>query len=326
MARYYLGVDGGQSSTTALIADESGHIVGRGQAGPCNHVAAPEAEAKFKRVIGSCVREACQAAGLDAETILFAAACFGFSGGAHDKEVYTRELIRAEKYKFTHDAEIALTGAHEGAPGIVVIAGTGSMAFGRNREGKTARAGGWGYVFGDEGGAFDLVRRALRAALAAEEGWGPESLLTTLLLQATGFATVNQVMHGFYTPQWDRSRIAQLAPLLTQAAAQDDAIARQIIDEAARQLVWYVQGIHRTLFENAAVSVATIGGVFESDLLRKAFVKHVFETTQCPVIAPRVGPAEGAVLEALRLARLSEPRPRGSGRRLRRRYDGKGTG
>jgi N-acetylglucosamine kinase-like BadF-type ATPase len=299
-----LGVDGGQSSTTALIADEAGRIVGRGDAGPCNHVAAPEAAAKFKRVIRSCVGEACRKAHLDPETIVFAAACFGFSGGAHDKETYTRELIRSEKYKFSHDAGIALTGAHAGAPGMVVIAGTGSMAFGRDAGGKTARAGGWGYIYGDEGGAFDLVRRALRAALAAEEGWGRETLLNALLLQATGFETVNQVMHGFYTPQWDRSRVAQLAPLLTQAAAAGDRIAGQIIDEAAKQLAWYVQGIHRTLFERETVPVATIGGVFQSALLRDAFATHVFETTQCPVIAPRFGPADGAVLEALRLASI----------------------
>jgi N-acetylglucosamine kinase-like BadF-type ATPase len=197
MRRYYLGVDGGQSSTTALIADEAGRIVGRGQAGPCNHVAAPEAEEKFKRVIGGCVREACEDAKLDAETIVFTAACFGFSGGPHDKEIYTRALIRSEKYKFTHDAEIALTGAHEGAPGIVVIAGTGSMTFGRNAEGKTARAGGWGYVFGDEGGAFDLVRRALRAALAAEEGWGPDTLLTLYFCKQPALKLLTELCMAF---------------------------------------------------------------------------------------------------------------------------------
>jgi N-acetylglucosamine kinase len=178
------------------------------------------------------------------------------------------------------------------------------MAFGRNAGGKTARAGGWGYIYGDEGGAFDLVRRALRAALAAEEGWGPETQLNALLLEATGFETVNQVMHGFYTPQWDRSRVAQLAPLLTQAAAAGDRIAAQIIDEASKQLAWYVEGIHHTLFERETVPVATIGGVFQSALLRDAFARHVFETTQCPVIAPRFSPAEGAVLEALRLASI----------------------
>ena len=161
--RLYLGVDGGQSSTTALIGDESGRVLGTGRAGPCNHAAAGEGRRKFIAALTDSVHDAALAADLN-ESLTFAAACLGLSGGPDDKDALARELIRAEHYLITHDAHIALAGATGGGPGIITIAGTGSIAFGRNAAGQIARAGGWGYVFGDEGSGFDLVRQSLRRA------------------------------------------------------------------------------------------------------------------------------------------------------------------
>ncbi|MBV9670050.1 MAG: hypothetical protein JOZ43_03755, partial [Acidobacteriales bacterium] len=200
MSRLYLGIDGGQSSTKALIAKESGRIIGHGRAGPCNHVRTCQGRAKFFEAVSGSVNAACNQAGIDASTVTFAAVCLGFSGGPEDKEAHSRELIRSTKYKITHDAEIALSGATAGQPGIITIAGTGSMVFGRNAAKKTARAGGWGYVFGDEGGAFDLTRRALRAALQFEEGWGRPTVLRAVLLESTGARDANDLLHRFYTP------------------------------------------------------------------------------------------------------------------------------
>jgi N-acetylglucosamine kinase-like BadF-type ATPase len=305
MASFYLGIDGGQSSTTALIADETGRVIGSGRGGPCNHITGLEAREKFRRVVGDCLSRACAQASLHLETIQFASTCCGFSGGAADKEQYTRELIRSELFKITHDAEIALTGALTGKPGIVVIAGTGSIAFGRNAQGQTARAGGWGYVFGDEGGAFDLVRGALRAALQHEEGWGPPTKLHTNLLAATGEKSANELLHRFYaTP---RSEVARYAPLVTQAADADDSVALTIIDESAAGLAWYAEGVRRQLFEPVEQPPVTyVGGVFESAALLSAFSRHVGEFG-CEINAPRFGPAAGALLEAFRLAGRTMP-------------------
>ncbi len=305
--RYYLGIDGGQSSTTALIADETGQVVGSGSSGPCNHVTSSEAAVKFRSVVGECIAAACRQAAIDPAATEFAAACLGFSGGAADKESYSRELIRSARIKVTHDAEIALSGATAGEPGIIVIAGTGSIAFGRNAEGRTARAGGWGYIFGDEGGAFDLVRRALRAALRMEEGWGPETTLRTLLLEATKAANANDVLHAFYSPEYPRSRIAQLAPAVTHAAEEGDAVAVALLDEAADQLTRYAAGVYRNLFHAEIVPVAYIGGVFQSALVLDGFSKRLQQAIACPVIAPRLNPAAGAVLDAMRLDGNSRP-------------------
>ncbi len=299
-SRYYLGVDGGQSSTTGLIADETGRVLGRGKGGPCNHVSAAEGQAKFLSAVGGCLREACRQANLDSDTISFASVCLGFSGGAEDKHEYARQLIHSERYKITHDAEIALSGAAVGGAGIIAIAGTGSMVFGRNTQGETARAGGWGYIYGDEGGAFDLTRRALRAALAYEEGWGPATDLRAVLLQAAGAETANQLLHRFYGDV-PRSAIAAYAPLVTEAAQRGDAAARAILDETAAGLTCYVRGAYNRLFPSREpIPVCYIGGVFRSELLLSSFKEQIARAINCEVSLPRFSPAVGALLEALR--------------------------
>lgn len=301
MPRFYLGVDGGQSSTTALISTETGCIVGRGKGGPCNHVRTSEGQAKFLRAVGGCVEGACREAGLDTSAIIFQSACLGFSGGAEDKEAYSRELIRSSSYKITHDADIALSGATAGQPGIIIIAGTGSMGFGRNAAGKTCRAGGWGYVFGDEGGGFDLTRRALRAALRYEEGWGPSTTLRAILLEAAGAQDANDLLHRFYTAEYSRTGIASFAPLVTRAAEAGDAAAREILNSAAEKLSSFVEAVYRQLFQAGdRVRVAYAGGVFQSSLLLARLQEHVRESIGCEVSRPSFGPAAGAVLEALR--------------------------
>ena len=302
MSRLYLGIDGGQTSTAALIANESGQVIGYGAGGPCNHVSAEEGRAKFRSAVGNCIGAACRQAGLDSAAVSFASVCLGFSGGAADKDAYARELIRSERYKITHDAEIALSGATGGGPGIIIIAGTGSMAFGRNARGETSRAGGWGYVFGDEGGAFDLVRRALRVALSYEEGWGGPTLLRGLLLERTGAANINALLHAFYGGDYTRPVFASFAPLLTEAAQAGDEIARDLIKAAAIELVRYTEGVYRTLFRDGEPApVACIGGVFRSAPLRSFYEAILRQQTPYAIpTPPKFDPVAGAVLDALR--------------------------
>ncbi len=214
---------------------------------------------------------------------------------------YCRELIRSNLLKVTHDAEIALIGATEGEPGIIVIAGTGSIAFGRNAEGRTARAGGWGYIFGDEGGAFDIARHALRAALRFEEGWGPATSLFEKLLEKTHTQTANQLLHRWYAEN-RRHAVAELAPLVTIAEEEGDQIAREILAKTAAALSWYAEGVYRGLFRaNETIPVAYIGGVFKSAPIRAAFAEQIRTKIGCSVIPPRLSPAAGALLEALRM-------------------------
>jgi len=289
--RLFLGVDGGQSSTVALIGDESGHVVGIGRGAACRHEGA--------------IREAVNAAG--AAGRWFEAACFGLSGGASGREPILRELVKAERYIVTHDAAIALTGALAGEPGIIAIAGTGSMAFGRSAVGRSARAGGWGYAFGDEGGAFDLVRQALRAALRREEGWGPPTALGELLLEACGAKDANDLMHRFYTGEWPRESIAALAPLVDQAAAGGDGVALEILKGAAQALAIIVGVVREHLYEQREPAVVSYaGGVFRSAVVLERFRMLVEledgNRVQAARFGTHYGPAAGALIEAYRAA------------------------
>jgi len=300
MPDYYLGVDGGQSSTTALIGDESGRAVGRGTAGPCNHVGAAEGRHKFTAALTASLAEARSQAGI-AEDTEFRAACLGFSGGPADKEALVREMVPARELSLSHDAMIALAGATAGKPGVIVIAGTGSIAFGRNALGRTARAGGWGYIFGDEGGAFDIVRQALRLALQYEEGWGAETALHGALLEAAGTKTANELMHLFYTDDYPRDRIAAMAGVVSRTAKDGDVMALDVLRAAGHELAGLAAAVRTHLFapgEDALISFA--GGVFEDPEVRAKFSSLAEMTEGARCMEPEYGPADGALLEAFR--------------------------
>jgi N-acetylglucosamine kinase-like BadF-type ATPase len=301
--KLFLGVDGGQSGTTAVIGDETGRVLGTGEAGPCNHAAAAEGRAKLERAVTGSLAGACAQAGLDPATVSFEAACFGMSGGPEDKQAILASILRTNRLVVTTDAVTALAGATAEGQGIIVIAGTGSISFGRNAEGRSARAGGWGYIFGDEGGAFDIARQALRAILRMDEGWGPATGLRQRLLEATGSHNANEMLHRFYTPDWPRSRVATLAPLVDAAAAEGDPVAAHVLNHAAQELAMLAASVRGQLWKaDDPVELAYIGGVFQSGILLERFrmLVEMDGATRCG--PPLFGPAEGALREARRAA------------------------
>jgi N-acetylglucosamine kinase-like BadF-type ATPase len=303
VTQYFLGVDGGQSKTTAIIGNESGHVLGSGTAGPCNHVRTGEGREKFVQAISGCLAAACRRANLEPSQLRFAAACLGFSGGPEDKRALVEEIVPAEVVLVTTDAWIALTGATGGKPGIITLAGTGSIALGRDASGKTARAGGWGYIFGDEGGAFDIVRQALRAWLRFEEGWGPPTSLRRKLMEATGASTANQLLHAFYTDDFPRDRVAGYATLVDEAVMEGDTVAKQVITSAAQHLATITSAVREQLFgAGELVLVSYAGGAFRNTLLGDLFRAQVEMDVDCRCAPPLHKPALGALIEAWRAA------------------------
>ncbi|MFN0101219.1 MAG: BadF/BadG/BcrA/BcrD ATPase family protein [Bryobacteraceae bacterium] len=304
----FLGVDGGQSSTTTLIADETGRVLGRGADGPCNHVqSSMEGREKFIRVIGGCVRAAAIAAGLREASPMFRAACLGFSGGPADKQEILREILRVEELLVTTDAAIALAGACGGGAGLITIAGTGHISMGRGRDGRLARAGGWGYIFGDEGGGFWIACEAVRAAMRVHENWGTSTALHARLLAATGFNDANDMMHAMYTAEWPRKRVAALARLVNEEAENGDWEARDILVRGAAELMKISAIVRENLFpEDAVARLSPIGSVWKSRLLRENFVELWTRANPLNVFAPpAMGPAAGALFEAFRIGGIS---------------------
>lgn len=301
----FLGIDGGQSSTTALIGDENGHVLGSGRGGPCNHVKGPGGNARFMDAITASVEAACAQAGLDVTEARFERVFGGFSGGPADKAALLESILNAAAMDINTDAFIALSGALAGGPGIITIAGTGSISYGRSPKGQMARAGGWGYIFGDEGGGFDLSRQALRAVLRHEEGWGPPTMLRDILLAETGATDANDLLHRFYTKDYARPVIASYSVLVDQAAIHGDPVARGIMLNAAQQLATTTSAVRGQVFESEeAVQVAYVGGVFRSEMLLDRFRMLIELEGANQVIAPRYGPAAGALIEAYAAAGL----------------------
>ncbi|HXP87012.1 MAG TPA: BadF/BadG/BcrA/BcrD ATPase family protein [Bryobacteraceae bacterium] len=299
---YFLGVDGGQTGTRALIADETGRVIGSGRGGPASPADGETGRRRFTTAIEASVSAAQAAAGMGSGTV-FAAACMGFSGGPDNKDELARKLVPAQKYAITHDAWIALNGATRGGPGIVAIAGTGSLAFGKNASGVTARAGGWGFAFGDEGSAFDLTRQAMRAALRQEEGWGPPTALRAALLEATSARNMNDLLHRFYTDEFPRARVAALAELVEATALRGDAVAQELLGAAAQSVAVLTGAVRQQLFgEKEPVDVRYSGGVFRCRSILARFQMLVEIDSRTSVSAPAYSAAAGALLEAFRIS------------------------
>ena len=274
-SRVFLGVDGGQSSTRAAIGDAEGRVLGRAEGGPCVHPTSYEAKATFASTMESLLRAALASAGLSRAT-KFEGACFGLSGAFEAAHAIVAGLTRCAAIRHVTDADAAIEGAAAGGPGVVVIAGTGSMALARDARSNAARCGGWGYVFGDDGSAFDIVRRALRKSLAGEEGWGERTVLGDIFLDATGSKTVNDAMHGLYFPEWTRNRIAGLAVEVDRVACQGDLCAQAIMEQAGDTLGSLAAHAVRGLPTGArSMTAFPLGGVFKSCRVLDAFAARI---------------------------------------------------
>jgi N-acetylglucosamine kinase-like BadF-type ATPase len=300
--RYFLGVDGGQSSTRALIGDGAGRVLGEGSGGQSNHVGGAQGRARLIQAVTDALQGACTEAGLSPANVEFAAACLGFTGGADGKEPILRQIFRCRRLLITDDSTIALAGAHAAEPGIVTIAGTGSVALGRNASGRFARTGGWGYAFGDDGGAWGIVREALRASLRFQEEWGPSTALHDLFLRETGDSDIHVLRRRFYTEEYPRPRVAAFSKIVDEAAEGGDAVAAEILQGAAQDLLTITGVVRRLLFaQSEMVNVAYVGGVFRSKAVLQHFRWGLESDPHTRLVEPRYGPGMGALLEARRL-------------------------
>ncbi len=304
--RYLVGIDGGQSSTTAVVVDEKGIVRGRGGAGPADHVDEPPGSRKFADACATAVARALEAAGLPRDT-RFAAVHAGLSG--YD-ERFDGELpaFAAESVRVEHDAPVALAGAVQTLPAVVVIAGTGSVAYGKDAEGRSVRTGGWGYLFGDAGSAFAVARDALAHAMA-EHDRGARSPLGDAALAYFDRKHLRAFATAALLGRIPRGQVASFARVVHDAARLGDRAAAAIVDGAAGALAELAAvTLARLELTAQAVPVAFAGGAFAND----AFFARTRErlaavAPQAQAVTPRYEPAIGAALLAFADARLPVP-------------------
>ncbi len=238
-----LGVDGGGTHTRAAVADPDGRVLGRGEAGTAN--AATAGAQSAGRAIALAVSAACATAGVAPSDV--GAACFGLAGlDRPDDEPPFQRMVASlglgGRRILVNDAVIAWAGATGGRPGIAVVAGTGSVAYGRNATGGEHRAGGWGAPIGDEGSAYWIACEAIRVVLAGVDRRQPPTTLARPLTAAAGFAEPADLCllaraDGRVGGRPVEAAIAALAPVVSQAAADGQPDAEVIVRAAARHLV-----------------------------------------------------------------------------------------
>lgn len=273
--RLFLGIDGGQSHTEALVADENGNILGTGFGGALDHGNLPEGRELLKNAINDSVNEALLKAGFSRiENTKFVAAHCGLTGGADYKEEIVRELIDAENLVVTHDAMTALFGATGGKAGIVVIAGTGSMVFGINEREKTARAGGLGYMFSDEGSGFWLALEIIKLAIKEQDGLFQDFGLQNSVLDFFRVSEIRQMTNDFYNGKISRDKIASFAKTISDKAENGDMICANQIVVGVSHLLESVVAVAKNLgFGDKAFIVSTIGGMFLSKIFKRNFTE-----------------------------------------------------
>jgi N-acetylglucosamine kinase-like BadF-type ATPase len=298
-----LGIDGGQSTTTAAVCDVEGRLLGVGRAGPSNHIAEPGGAARARRAVRACLAEAARAAGL--RPVSFAAAFLGMTGGAEATWQAVRRCVPTDSFRLDNDRVTALACVTLGKPGVAVIAGTGTIAYGENARGRSAAVSGWGWLLGDEGSGFWIARQAINAATRAWDGRTETTGLTEKLLAAAGVEDLWQLHRLVYSERLSRAEMAALAAVVPTAAEEGDAAAGRILREAGGELGLAAVTVARQLRMAAGrVTVGMVGGVFHgSPQVRRAFRQAVLRgVPKAGFAAPRLTPVMGSVLLALKLA------------------------
>ncbi|MDB5312554.1 MAG: hypothetical protein JWO38_6756 [Gemmataceae bacterium] len=301
-----IGIDGGGTHTVALVAEAaSGAVLGRGTSGPSNiqavgvEVAIRELDAAVGRAFG--------AATLARSKV--AAACLGLAGvdlaeGLDVIRGWADTVSLAGKVSVANDATLLFAAGTPEGWGLAVIAGTGSIAFTLDRNGKDGRAGGWGYLLGDEGSAFMVALSGLRAACRAADKAGPPTGLVDAFLAQLGTTDPRDFIPAVYRGVWDRAAIAALAPVVLGAAEAGDAVAHKLVVQQVTELgKTAVTAVDANKLPRLGLPVALAGGlVVKSEFYRRLFLESLTGFGVHPGSVRAVeDPAVGAVVMARKL-------------------------
>lgn len=298
--KHVLGIDAGGTKTVGLLADEQGHVVAEARAGGAN--LQTNGELEVEKVFHEIIEQLSSQQRIDAVGL-------GIAGVDRPRdEAVVRGILRRLGHKQTarvvNDAVIALVAGAPERFGIVILAGTGSIAYGLDRDGRSARAGGYGYLLADEGSGYWLGQQALRAAVKACDGRGPDTELAPRIFRSLGIDSVAELLPLVYEKEMPKYKIAALAPLVEQARAAGDAVAARIIEGAAAELALGARSVARQLGLGAeAFPVVLAGGVFRACPTLPVLLEARLELPQALLRRLEVEPALGAVALALDLLR-----------------------
>lgn len=307
-----LGIDGGGTKTVCVLMNDTGQVLGRGEAGASNYQSVGK-QAAFCS-IESAITEAIASLG----TVQVEAICLGLAGVGRPTDIqvvqtFVQQLqstpslgviwaLQPSNVVICNDAMIALVGGLGHAVGIVAIAGTGSIVLGRNAKGCMKRVGGWGYILGDSGSAYHIATSGLRAAMRAYDGCEAATSLQERFREYLNLSSLEDIVKVIYQQGWSVKEIAALAPIVAQEAASGDNVSLNILEDAVKELVQATQIVIDTLFSRLeVVEIVTTGGLWNGiSLMREKFAFSLVKRKPLiKVIFPRHEPAYGAGLLAL---------------------------
>lgn len=299
---YVIGIDGGGTSTTAVLADEQGDIARSKDAASNYHVVGKE---QTTQILSNLFEQLSLSSGIPVRKCR--SICIGMAGlGRADDQTIIRaicnELGISQHLILTHDAKVALIGGAMKNYGIILNSGTGSIAYGINRSGEEARSGGWGHLLGDEGSGYDIAIRGLRAIVRAYDGRANQTLLTKLVLNRLNFDSPDNLVHWIHSV--DKKEIAGLAGLVFDAVGEGDLVAKKIVETAADELILAAHTVVEKLgwsVSEQEFDVVLSGGVFEN---QPDFVKSIRKRLKkasgnAKIHLPIREPAYGAVMLAI---------------------------
>lgn len=303
---YVLGIDSGGTKTLCLIADTSGTIHGMGIAGPSNYLTT--GLKKTKEALAEAISKAVSRSGLHASHI--DSAFFGLAGVDLFSQPpvilkMIRGVVSAERIGINNDSLAALYGANAGKPGVIVIAGTGVMALGMNSRSEWRRSSGWGHILGDEGSGYDIGRKGIIAAIRAHDGRGESTSLLAKIKDHYNIRDIEELIPITYLRKLERQEIAAVSMIVAQAAREGDAVSRQLLSEAGREIALAVAAVVRGLqMDSGEAEVFPVGGVFRAgSLVMAPFSETLREKApQARILPPRCHPAVGALILALEQA------------------------
>lgn len=304
----YLGLDGGQSGTRAVLADTEGRVLAIGNGPACDHITSPRGYERNAAAIRGAIGDALAKAGKDTSDIVGIG--MGLTSAPRELnaqpifEQIVREIAQPKHIWIDHDAATNLAGATAGAPGVMVIAGSGSISYGINAAGDEGRAGGLGYLMGDEGSAWWIGITALQAAAAAADGRGPETAILPFVLEHYNLPTIRHIHTFLYADTFSRSMISDITVDITRLA-QTDEVARQITTRAGellgRMVVATIRQIHAPGEE---VDVYPTGGVFRAgNVVMQPFIDTIRTVwPETHIREPHFEPMIGALIRGYQAA------------------------
>jgi N-acetylglucosamine kinase-like BadF-type ATPase len=311
----YIGIDLGGSGTRAALAMADGEVLATGVGGPSGAHGGAAGRRHIERALDAALAPIAprpkrdDTCSLDTCSVYVGLRGLSVPGRRDAVAVYLSARLPQAQVKISNDATIALWGGLGGGDGVAVLAGTGSIAVARLKDGREARSGGYGYLVSDEGSGYWLGREALAACLRALDGRGPPTQLSKLVSEATNQQTQQGLVGWLYSGTDQVPRIAGLAPLVTRAAQDGDRTALDIVQRAADALAELAIAAATHVWPDGPpreLAVACCGGVWAAgDVLRRPFTARFEKAMPVAMVTePALPPVGGAILLAMGADRI----------------------